>query len=113
MIGQLNKGQRFEVDGQKSGEWVHVKVAGYGMGYIHEDYVVYDTPAASGWMATGTATCIGSNVNVRQTPGGTVIGQLGISNRFEVDGQKSGEWVHIKVAGIGVGYIHQNYVKYD
>ena len=46
-------------------------------------------------------------------PGGTIIGWLSKGNRFEVDGTKSGEWVHVKVAGIGIGYMHQNYVSYD
>ena len=43
----------------------------------------------------------------------SIIGSLNKGNRFEVDGKKSGEWVHIKVPGIGIGYMHQNYVSYD
>lgn len=65
------------------------------------------------WNLTGTATCGGDGVNVRATPGGTIIGSLSKGNRFEVDGTKSGEWVHIKATGIGIGYMHQNYVSYD
>ena len=117
--GYLYKGNRFEIDGKKSGDWVHIKVAmngGYVIGWIHSDYVKYDTnttSSASSWKATGTATCTENNVNVRKTPNGTVIGRLGKGNRFEIDGQKSDVWVHVKVAGIGIGYIHQDYVKYD
>ena len=127
VIGQVNKGNRFEVDGQKSGDWVHVKVSGIGVGYIHKDYVKYDSASSSSsssssttastttstWKATGTATCTDNNVNVRSTPNGTVIGQCGKGNRFEVDGRVSGNWVHIKVAGIGIGYMYKDYVKYD
>lgn len=112
VIGALSKGDRFEVDGYKSGVWVHIKAAGIGVGYMHEDYVSYDGGSSS-WTATGTATCGGDSVYVRAAPGGTVIGMLDKGNRFEVDGTKSGVWVHIKVAGIGIGYMHEDYVIYD
>ncbi len=65
------------------------------------------------WTPVGTATCGGDNVNVRSTPNGTVIGKLQKGNRFEVDGTRSGEWVRVNVAGIGIGYIHEDYVIYD
>ena len=113
VIGSVNKGTRFEVDGTKSGEWVHVKVSGIGVGYMHQDYVSYDNTSGGSWTTTGTATCTGNGVYVRATPGGSIIGSLNKGNRFEVDGKKSGEWVHIKVPGIGIGYMHQNYVSYD
>ena len=109
VIGQLGQGNRFEVDGQVSAGWVHVKVAGIGIGWVSDQYVLYDTA----WKAAGTATSTADGVRVRQTPNGTILGQVNTGNRFEVDGQKSGEWVHVKVAGIGVGYIHQDYVRYD
>ena len=119
-LGQLNKGQRFEVDGNDSGEWVHVKVAGIGIGYMHKDYVVYDHPAASagGWKAIGTAICTGSNVNVRSGPGTSYksLGQLGKGNRFEIDGQTNGSWTHIKVHLNGkdqIAWISSQYVKKD
>lgn len=119
-LGQLNKGQRFEVDGNDSGEWVHVKVAGIGIGYMHKDYVVYDQPTASagGWKAIGTATCTGSNVNVRSGPGTSYksLGQLGKGNRFEIDGQTKGSWTHIKVHLDGkdqIAWISSQYVKRD
>ena len=117
VIGQCNKGNRFEIDGQVSGDWVHINVAGIGVGYMHKDYVKYDsapTPApTSTWKATGTATCTDNSVNVRSTPNGTVIGQLNQGNRFEVDGQTSDGWVHVNVAGIGIGWVYGQYVKYD
>ena len=119
-LGQLNKGQRFEVDGNDSGEWVHVKVAGIGIGYMHKDYVVYDQPtaSASSWKAIGTATCTGQGVNVRKGPGKSYdsYGQLGKGNRFEVDGKTSGSWMHIKVRINGkdrIAWISSQYVKRD
>lgn len=65
------------------------------------------------WKATGTATCTDNGVNVRKTPGGTILGQVHSGNRFEVDGTKIEKWVHVKVANIGIGYIHEDYVKKD
>ncbi|HIS31132.1 MAG TPA: amidase [Candidatus Limivivens intestinipullorum] len=119
-LGQLNKGQRFEVDGNDSGEWVHVKVAGIGIGYMHKDYVVYDQPtaSASSWKAIGTATCTGQGVNVRSGPGTSYksLGQLGKGNRFEVDGQEKNGFIHIKVHLNGkdrIAWISSQYVKRD
>lgn len=112
-LGTVSKGTSLEVDGTSSGSWVHVKSASLGVGYMHEDYVSYDSTTESDWKATGTATCTGNDVYVRKTAGGTAIGTLSKGNRFEVDGTKSGEWVHIKASGIGIGYMHEDYVSYD
>lgn len=73
--------------------------------------------ATTSWKATGTATCTDSGVRVRSTPSDAnldnVIGKLGVGNRFEVDGKVDGDWIHVKVAGIGIGWAHKDYVKYD
>lgn len=66
----------------------------------------------SPWKATGTATCTGDEVNVRETPGGAIIRQLNKGNRFEIDGQTSGSWTHVNVAGT-VGWMSTQYVKLD
>ena len=70
------------------------------------------------WKATGTATCTDNGVNVRSGAGMAYgsYGVLNAGNRFEVDGQINGDWVHIKavVSGIErIGYMHKDYVKYD
>lgn len=70
-------------------------------------------PAPSTWTATGTATCTDNGVNVRSTPGGTVIGQLNAGQRFEVDGQTSGVWTHVNIAGLGIAWVATQYVKLD
>ena len=64
------------------------------------------------WKAVGTATATVNNLNVREKPDGKILRQVNKGNRFEVDGKKSGAWVHVNVAGI-IGYIHKNYIKYD
>lgn len=66
------------------------------------------------WIKTGTGTCIGDDVNVREEPNGTIIGSLNKGNVFEVDGKVSGDWVHIKSSNktmIGIGWMHKKYVK--
>ena len=70
------------------------------------------------FTATGTATCTGSGVNIRSGPGTNYssYGQLGKGSRFEVDGKKSENWVHIRVNLNGsniVAWISGDYVKYD
>lgn len=66
----------------------------------------------SSWKATGTAVCTSDDVNVRATPGGTVLRKVNKGNRFEVDGYVSNGWAHVNVAGT-IGYIYEDYVKAD
>ncbi|QOV19025.1 N-acetylmuramoyl-L-alanine amidase [Blautia liquoris] len=68
---------------------------------------------ASAWKATGTATCGGNSVRVRREPNGAVVGSLNSGQRFEVDGQTSGSWTHVNIAGIGVGWMATQYVVPD
>lgn len=126
--GQLDKGNRFEVDGQKSGSWVRVKAVVNGkerVGWMYGQYVKYDDASApskpsSGWKATGTAICTGSGVRVRSTPdtgrSDNILGSLGKGNRFEIDGQQQNGFHHIKVTLNGknvIGWISSQYIKKD
>lgn len=71
------------------------------------------------WKTAGTATCSGSAVNVRSTPEkteGNILGQLGEGNRFEINGEKSGDWVKIRAKLDGknrICWIYKKYVDYD
>lgn len=65
------------------------------------------------WRAAGTATSKVDNLYVRAEPNGVVLGELMKGNRFEVDGQVSGNWTHVKVAGIGIGYVYTSYIEHD
>lgn len=69
--------------------------------------------APSSWQRKGIAHCTGDGVNVRENPSGNVIGVLGKGNQFEVDGTVDGDWTHVYVKGIGVGYIYTDYVDID
>ncbi len=73
---------------------------------------IVPAPVPSNWNATGTATCSGNGVRVRSTSNGSIIAKLDKGNRFEVDGNTSGQWVHVKASG-QIGYIHKDYVTYD
>ena len=64
------------------------------------------------WKATGTATCGGDSVRVRQSPGGTILLSLNKGNRFEVDGEVSGSWTHVKVQSV-IGWMSTQYVVPD
>lgn len=65
------------------------------------------------WNPIGTATSTDNGVNVRESPNGNIIGQLGKGNRFEIDGKDVLGWIHVKVTNIGVGYVYKDYVMYD
>lgn len=72
-----------------------------------------DPVPPSTWVTTGTAVCTGDDVYVRQTTGGTVMGMVSKGTKLELDGTSSGVWVHVRVSGIGIGYMHQDYVGKD
>ena len=42
-MGMVSKGTKLELDGTSSGVWVHVRVSGIGIGYMHQDYVGKDS----------------------------------------------------------------------
>lgn len=71
------------------------------------------TTGSEKFKATGTATSTVDDLYVRATPNGVILGQIKTGDRVEVDGQTSGNWTHVKVAGIGVGYIYTSYLKKD
>ncbi len=115
LIGRMQCGQRFEIDGKKSGSWSHIKINDVGVCWILTSHMVKDAV----WKAKGTATCTGNGVNVRAKANSktdkNILGKVKNGQRFEVDGKKSsnGNWIHVNVSGIGIGWMHQRYVKYD
>lgn len=70
--------------------------------------------SVDGWKATGTATATDDGVWFVATPGdkSTLIQYFNTGNRFEVDGQKSGHWIHA-MSGGRTGWVSENYVAYD
>ena len=65
------------------------------------------------WKATGTATSTADDLYVRESPNGYVIGKINKGNRVEINGEKSGAWTKIKVAGIGIGWAATKYLVVD
>lgn len=65
------------------------------------------------WKPTGTATSTVDDLYVRETPNGYVLGQINKGNRVEINGEKSGMWTKIKVAGVGIGWAATKYLQVD
>ena len=88
--------------------------------YQKENFAVFNIPEKKDdkkdtFKATGTATATVDDLNVRKEPDATatVLRKLNKGNRFEVDGQISGNWVHVRVAETCIGWIKKWYVNYD
>ena len=65
------------------------------------------------WKATGTATSTVDDLYIRETPNGYILGQINKGNRVEINGETSGMWTKVKVAGIGIGWAATKYLQAD
>lgn len=65
------------------------------------------------WKAASTATSTVDDLYIRETPNGYVLGQINKGNRVEINGEKSGMWTKVKVAGIGIGWAATKYLQVD
>lgn len=81
-------------------------------GYVWIDWGEEKTVAET-WKATGTATSTVDDLYIRETPNGYVLGQINKGNRVEINGEKSGMWTKVKVAGIGIGWAATKYLQVD
>lgn len=81
-------------------------------GYVWIDWGEEKTSTEK-WNATGTATSTVDDLYIRETPNGYVLGQINKGNRVEINGEKSGMWTKVKVAGIGIGWAATKYLKID
>lgn len=81
-------------------------------GYVWIDWGE-EKPVVETWKATGTATSTVDDLYVRETPNGYVLGQINKGNRVEINGEKSGMWTKVKVAGIGIGWAATKYLQID
>lgn len=82
-------------------------------GYVWIDYGEEVSVPETTWKAVGTAISTVNNLYVRAEPNGEILGELMKGNRFEIDGQISGMWTHVNVAGIGVAWVATRYIKID
>jgi hypothetical protein len=81
-------------------------------GYVWIDWGEEKTVVET-WKAIGTATSTVDDLYVRETPNGYVLGQINKGNRVEINGEKSGMWTKVKVAGIGIGWAATKYLQVD
>lgn len=81
-------------------------------GYVWIDWGEEKTVTET-WKATGTVTSTVDDLYVRETPNGYILGQINKGNRVEINGEKSGMWTKVKVAGIGIGWVATKYLQID
>lgn len=79
-------------------------------GYVWIDWESYEG-ASETWKKTGTRTATVNDLYVRETPNGYVMGSINKGNVVEIDGKTSGKWTHVKVFGIGIGWIWTGYLE--
>ena len=77
-------------------------------GYVWIDWESYEDTAT--WKKTGTRVATVNDLYVRETPNGYIMGYINKGTVVEVDGQTSGKWTHVKVSGIGTGWIWTGYL---
>ena len=133
IIGELMKGNRFEVNGVTSGKWTQVNVAGIGVGWIWTEYIQKDgvqtaeppkqeiTNKQDKTQRLFVGKVTASALNVR-TWAGTEFPQiksyptLGNGNLVDVmnytqtadDGSK---WYYIRIAGKYHGFVSAEYIQ--
>lgn len=131
VIGELMKGDRFEIDGKTSGMWTHVKVANIGVGWVATKYIRKDGDASNKpteivgkqdktqRLFVGRVTA--SKLNVR-TWAGTEFPtiksypQLSKGNLVDVmnytqKANDGSEWYYIRIAGKYYGFVSAEYIE--
>lgn len=77
-------------------------------GYVWIDWESYEDTTT--WKKTGTRVATVNDLYVRETPNGYVMGSINKGTVVEIDGKTSGKWTHVKVDGIGIGWIWTGYL---
>lgn len=133
VIGELMKGNRFEINGIKDGFWTQVKVAGIGVGWVWTAYVKKDGSQSSEppkqeisnkqdktqRLFVGKVTA--SVLNVRTWAGteyptiksypqlskGNLVDVMNFTQKAD-DGS---EWYYIRIAGEYYGFVSSKYIQ--
>lgn len=77
-------------------------------GYVWIDWETYED--ITSWKKTGTRVATVNDLYVRETPNGYVMGSINKGTVVETDGKVNGKWTHVKVDGIGIGWIWTGYL---
>lgn len=76
-------------------------------GYV---WIVWDEIIQETWKKIGIMTATVNDLYVREKPNGYIMGSINKGTVVEIDGQTSGKWTHVKVSGIGIGWIWTGYL---
>ncbi len=76
-------------------------------GYV---WIDWDETVQETWGKIGTLTATVNDLYVREQPNGYIMGSINKGTVVEVDGKTSGKWTHVKVTGIGIGWIWTGYL---
>ena len=131
VLGQINKGNRVEISGEKSGMWTKVKVAGIGIGWAATKYLEIDgahnTTATvitkkqdkTQRLFTGQVTASSLNVrtwagaeypNIKKYPTLNEGDKVDVMN-FTQKASDGNSWYYIRIAGKYFGFVSAKYIK--
>nr|DAG57764.1 MAG TPA: hypothetical protein [Bacteriophage sp.] len=130
VLGQINKGNRVEINGEKSGMWTKVKVTGIGIGWAATKYLQIDgvknaTTTISKKqdktqrLYTGQVTASSLNVrtwagaeypNIRKYPTLNKGNKVDVMN-FTQKAKDGVSWYYIRIAGKYFGFVSAKYIK--
>ena len=131
VLGQINKGNRVEISGEKSGMWTKVKVSGIGIGWAATKYLQIDgaqnTTATvitkkqdkTQRLFTGQVTASSLNVrtwagaeypNIKKYPTLNKENKVDVMN-FTQKASDGNSWYYIRIAGKYFGFVSAKYIK--
>lgn len=130
ILGQINKGNRVEINGEKSGMWTKVKVSGIGIGWVATKYLQIDgikntTTTISKKqdktqrLYTGQVTAFSLNVrtwagaeypNIKKYPTLNKGNKVDVMN-FTQKAKDGTSWYYIRIAGKYFGFVYAKYIK--
>ena len=130
VLGQINKGNRVEINGKKSGMWTKIKVAGIGIGWAATKYLEIDgvkntTTTISKKqdktqrLYTGQVTASSLNVrtwagaeypNIKKYPTLNKGNKVDVMN-FTQKAKDGVSWYYIRIAGKYFGFVSAKYIK--
>ena len=131
VLGQINKGNRVEISGEKSGMWTKIKVAGIGIGWAATKYLQIDgaqnTTATvitkkqdkTQRLFTGQVTASSLNIrtwagaeypNIKKYPTLNKENKVDVMN-FTQKASDGNSWYYIRIAGKYYGFVSAKYIK--
>lgn len=131
VLGQINKGNRVEINGEKSGMWTKIKVVGIGIGWAATKYLQIDgaqnTTATvitkkqdkTQRLFTGQVTASSLNVrtwagaeypNIKKYPTLNKENKVDVMN-FTQKASDGNSWYYIRIAGKYFGFVSAKHIK--